>query len=151
LTEYGSSPPVYPSPSITGAGGWEAAVEKAKAFVSQLTIEEKADMVTGQAGPCVGNIVAIPRLDFPGLCLQDGPLAIRVADYASVFSAGVSAGATWDKEIMYERGYAMGEEFRAKGAHVVLGPVSGPLGRSAYAGRNWVSTGAYNLIEQRPS
>lgn len=112
-------------------------LEKAKAFVAQLTLEEKADMVTGQAGPCVGNIVAIPRLGFPGLCLQDGPLAIRVADYASVFSAGVSVGATWDKQIMYERGHAMGQEFRAKGANVMLGPVAGPLGRSAYAGRNW--------------
>lgn len=49
-------------------------------------------MVTGQAGPCVGNILAIPRLGFGGLCLQDGPLAIRVADFTSVFSAGVSAG-----------------------------------------------------------
>ncbi|XP_014551603.1 glycoside hydrolase family 3 protein [Bipolaris victoriae FI3] len=137
LTEYGSSPAVYPSPKISGAGGWEMGLEKAKAFVAQLTLEEKADMVTGQAGPCVGNIVAIPRLGFPGLCLHDGPLAIRVADYASVFSAGVSAGATWDKDLMYERGYAMGEEFRAKGAHVFLGPVAGPLGRSAYAGRNW--------------
>jgi beta-glucosidase len=38
---------------------------------------------------------------------------------------------------MYERGYAMGEEFKGKGAHVVLGPVAGPLGRSGYAGRNW--------------
>jgi beta-glucosidase len=94
-------------------------------------------MVTGQAGPCVGNIVAIPRLNFSGLCLQDGPLAIRVADYASVFSAGVSAGATWDRSIMYERGHAMGVEFKAKGAQVLLGPVAGPLGRSAYAGRNW--------------
>ncbi|KAF2847011.1 glycoside hydrolase family 3 protein [Plenodomus tracheiphilus IPT5] len=137
LTEYGSSPPVYPSPNITGAGGWEEALQKAKDWVAQLTIEEKADMVTGQAGPCVGNIVAIPRLGFGGLCLQDGPLAIRVADYSSVFSAGVSAGATWDKQILYERGYAMGEEFRAKGAHVLLGPVAGPLGRSGYAGRNW--------------
>jgi len=57
-------------------------------------------MVTGQAGPCVGNIVAIPRLGFSGLCLHDGPLAIRVADYTSVFSAGVSTGATWDKKLM---------------------------------------------------
>jgi hypothetical protein len=38
-------------------------------------------MVTGQAGPCVGNIVAIPRLNFSGLCLQDGPLAIRVRKF----------------------------------------------------------------------
>ncbi|KAF2644446.1 hypothetical protein P280DRAFT_391624 [Massarina eburnea CBS 473.64] len=135
--EYGHSEPVYPSPNITGNGGWEVALEKAKAWVAQLTVEEKADMVTGQAGPCVGNIVAIPRLNFSGICLHDGPLAIRIADYASVFSAGVSVGASWDKDVMYERGVAMAEEFKAKGAHVILGPVAGPLGRSAYAGRTW--------------
>jgi len=139
LNEYGSSPAVYPSPKVAAnaTGGWEDAVTKARAFVDKLTIEEKADMVTGQAGPCVGNIVAIPRLGFQGLCLQDGPLAIRVADYASVFSAGVSAAASWDRTLMHERGYAMGQEFKAKGAHVALSPVAGPLGRSAYAGRNW--------------
>ncbi|KAL5115173.1 hypothetical protein ACEQ8H_006927 [Pleosporales sp. CAS-2024a] len=137
LTQYGSSPAVYPSPQTSGHGGWEAALDKAKAFVAQLTLEEKADMVTGQAGPCVGNIVAIPRLNFSGLCLQDGPLAIRVADYASVFSAGVSAAASWDRDLMYQRGHAMATEFKAKGAQILLGPVAGPLGRSAYAGRNW--------------
>jgi beta-glucosidase len=84
-------------------------------------VDEKADMVTGQPGPCVGNIVAIPRIGFPGLCLQDGPLAIRVADYASTFEAGVSAAASWDRDLLYERGYAMGSEFKAKGAHVALG------------------------------
>lgn len=31
----------------------------------------------------------------------------------------------------------MGAEFKAKGAHVALGPVAGPLGRSAYGSRNW--------------
>lgn len=38
---------------------------------------------------------------------------------------------------MYERGFAMGQEFKAKGAHIALSPVAGPLGRSAYSGRNW--------------
>ncbi|KAF2438927.1 glycoside hydrolase family 3 protein [Karstenula rhodostoma CBS 690.94] len=142
LTEHGSSPAVYPSPNATGAGGWEEALRKAKEFVAQLTVDEKSYMVSGQAGPCVGNIAPISRLGFPGLCLHDGPLAIRVADYASVFSAAVSAGASWDKELMYERGYALGEEFRAKGAHVALQPVAGPLGRSGYAGRNWEGAAA---------
>ncbi|KAF4977295.1 hypothetical protein FZEAL_6183 [Fusarium zealandicum] len=137
LGPYGHSPAFLPSPNATGSGGWEEAFAKAQKFVSQLTIEEKADMVTGQPGPCVGNIVAIPRLGFNGLCLHDGPLSIRVADYASVFSAGVSAASTWDKNILYERGLAMGREFKAKGAHVALSPVAGPLGRSAYSGRNW--------------
>lgn len=110
---------------------------KAKAFLAELNVTEKAWMVTGTPGPCVGNIVAIPRLGFPGLCLQDGPLAIRAVDYASVFPAGVSAAASFDRALIYERGALMGNEFKAKGAHVALGPVAGPLGRSAYAGRNW--------------
>ncbi|PNS21539.1 Beta-glucosidase 1 [Sphaceloma murrayae] len=137
LGPYGHSPSVLPSPNATGVGGWEAAIVKARAFVAQLTLEEKARMVTGEPGPCIGNIQPVERLGFPGLCLQDGPLALRTADYVSVFSAGVSAASTWDKAILYERGLAMGREFRAKGAHVALSPVAGPLGRSAYSGRNW--------------
>jgi beta-glucosidase len=94
---------------------------KAKAFVSELTLEEKSGMVTGTPGPCVGNIVAIPRLGFPGLCLQDGPLAIRVVDYASVFPAGVSAAASFDRDLIRQRGILMGAEFKGKGAHIALG------------------------------
>jgi beta-glucosidase len=35
----------------------------------------------------------------------------------------------------------MGNEFREKGAHVALGPVVGPLGRSPFGGRNWEGFG----------
>lgn len=31
----------------------------------------------------------------------------------------------------------MAKEFRAKGVHVALGPVVGPLGRITVSGRNW--------------
>ena len=80
-------------------------------------------MVTGVEGPCVGNIPPIPRLGFNGLCLQDGPLSIRQADYASVFPAGLTVAASWDKALMYQRGAAMGQEFHDKGANVILGYV----------------------------
>ena len=46
-TQYGTSPPIYPSPQISGAGGWDAALEKAHAFLAELTTEEKAQIVTG--------------------------------------------------------------------------------------------------------
>jgi beta-glucosidase len=137
LGPYGNVPPVYPSRKFytqcwlqpfteqfvanTTGIGWEAALVKAKAFVSELTLEEKAGMVTGTPGPCVGNIVPIPRLGFGGLCLQDGPLAIRVVDYASVFPAGVSAAASFDRDLIRQRGVLMGAEFKGKGAHVALG------------------------------
>ena len=46
-TQYGTSPPVYPSPRTCGAGGWDAALEKAQTFVADLTTEEKAQIITG--------------------------------------------------------------------------------------------------------
>lgn len=121
---------------MTGTG-WEAALTKAKAFTAQLTLEEKTFMVTGTEGPCVGNIAPIPRLNFSGLCLQDGPLAIRQATYASVFPAGLTVAAAWDRDMAHIRGKQIGQEFRGKGSHIALGPVAGPLGRSGYGGRNW--------------
>lgn len=88
--------------------------------MAQLNLTEKAYLVTGIRGPCVGSIAPIPRIGFRGLCLQDGPAAIRVADYSSVFSSGVTAAASWDKARIYERAVAMGQEFRDKGANLIL-------------------------------
>lgn len=78
-------------------------------------------MVTGQTGPCTGNIYPVPRLNFSGLCFQDGPSSLRMADYVSVFPAGVTIASSWDRKMMYDRARAMGREFRGKGAHVLLG------------------------------
>ncbi|KAH0137050.1 hypothetical protein KCU67_g15875, partial [Aureobasidium melanogenum] len=58
-----SSPPVYPSPETAGIG-WETALAQAEAFLANLTLEEKAGLVTGSSGPCVGNIAPIERLGF---------------------------------------------------------------------------------------
>ncbi|KAK9490981.1 glycosyl hydrolase family 3 N terminal domain-containing protein [Lipomyces doorenjongii] len=131
------SPPVYPSPATAGIG-WENAFAQADAFVANLTMEEKVTLLTGTTrGPCIGNIAPIARVGFDGLCLQDGPASIRQATYASLFPAGLTAAASWDKGLIYSRGLYMGAEFKAKGAHIALGPVAGPLGRSGYGGRGW--------------
>ncbi|KPM34292.1 putative beta-glucosidase G [Neonectria ditissima] len=127
-------------PLVKGAKEWKAAFNKADEFVAQLNLTEKINMVTGTLGyssGCIGNIPAIERLDFPGICLLDGPQAINRADLVSIFPSGLTAAATWDKALMFERGKALGEEFRDKGGHVMLGPVAGPLGRHALGGRNW--------------
>ena len=110
--------------NTTGLGGWSSALSQAEDFVSKLNLSEKAYMVTGVSGPCVGNIAPIARLGFNGLCLQDGPLAVRQADYVSVFPAGLSAAASWDLDLIYQRGMQMGSEFKAKGANIALGLVT---------------------------
>lgn len=45
----------------------------------------------------------------------------------SVFASGLTAAASWDRKLIYERAVALGEEFRAKGAHVHLGYVAHPV------------------------
>ncbi|KAL1971151.1 hypothetical protein VTN77DRAFT_102 [Rasamsonia byssochlamydoides] len=134
------SPPFYPSPWANGQGDWAEAYQKAVQFVSQLTLAEKVNLTTGtgwEQEQCVGQVGSIPRLGFRGLCMQDSPLGVRDTDYNSAFPAGVNVAATWDRNLAYARGQAMGEEHRGKGVDVQLGPVAGPLGRSPDAGRNW--------------
>ena len=48
---------------------------------------------------------------------------------------------------MYERGIAIGQEFRGKGANVYLGPTVGPLGRKPLGGRNWEGFGADPVLQ----
>ena len=62
---------------------------------------------------------------------------LLTADYNSVFSAGGTIAATWDRQLMYQRGFDMGSEHKGKGVDVQLGPVVGPIGRSPEGGRNW--------------
>lgn len=138
------SPPFYPSPKTPGKGAWTEAVRKAKDYLEQFTVEEKVSLTTGVGwtrGRCVGNIGAIERIGFPGLCLEDGPLGVRFADLVSVFPAGITTAATFSKELMYERGVAMGEEHRGKGVNIQLGPDVNIV-RAPAGGRNWETFGA---------
>ncbi|KAJ7054141.1 beta glucosidase precursor [Mycena amicta] len=137
------SPIVLPAPATQGNGDWAAAVAKAKRFVSGLTLEEKVNVTTGidVQGRCVGNTGTIPRLNWPGLCLNDSPLGVRFADLVSAFPPAINAAATWDIDLIEARGKAMGEEHRGKGVNVALGPMTN-LGRVAAGGRNWEGFGA---------
>lgn len=65
---------------------------------------------------------------------------MRLADYVSAFPAGINVASTFDKDLMYARGFAMGSEFKGKGANVALGPATN-MGRAAAGGRNWESFG----------
>ncbi len=93
--------------------------------MSQLTLSEKIGIVSGgyltSPLPCIGSIGAISRLDFDGICFSDGPSGVSRSDGVSAFPAGITVAATWDRDLMYRRAVAIGEEFRAKGSHVALG------------------------------
>lgn len=86
---------------------------------------------------CVGNSGSVPRLGMRGLCLQDGPLGIRLSDYTSAFPVALTAGASWSRHLWKDRGKKMGREQHEKGTDILLGPAAGPVGRQPEGGRNW--------------
>ncbi|KAG2173315.1 hypothetical protein INT43_004689 [Umbelopsis isabellina] len=122
---------------------WSDAYTKAKKDVSSLSLAEKVSVATGigwMNGPCVGNTPAIPKIDYPGLCLQDSPLGVRFAYNVSGGIPGVNVAATFDKSLASARATAMGVEFREKGVNVQLGPDVN-MARVPEAGRNWEGFG----------
>ncbi|SNX87795.1 related to beta-glucosidase [Melanopsichium pennsylvanicum] len=128
---------------VTGNGGWEWAVEKARSVVGQLTLEEKVNLTAGiTGGRCEGTLGRVDRFGIPELCFQDGPAGFRASDFVTVFPSGITSAATWNRDLIYKRAAALGSEFVAKGVNVHLGPVTGgPLGRSPFQGRNWEGFG----------
>jgi beta-glucosidase len=106
-----------------------------------MTLAEKANLTipADDFAGCSGFSGSVPRLSFPGLCLNDGPSGLRVANTGNIsgFPAQIAIGASWNRTLSYWRAKQMGVEFRAKGVNVALGPVVGPLGRIAKGGRNW--------------
>ncbi|KAF4436003.1 beta-glucosidase [Fusarium acutatum] len=129
----------YPSPRGTGKGIWKDAYAKAQQFVDRLTLEEKVNVTRGFAADnvCAGHTGTIPRLGWPGLCLHDAGNGVRATDFVNSYPSALHVGASWDKNLTYQRGYYMGKEFKAKGVNVLLGPNVGPLGRTPLGGRNW--------------
>ncbi|KAK3290432.1 glycoside hydrolase superfamily [Chaetomium fimeti] len=126
------------------AADWDAAQSSAEAALAKMSQQDKVNIVTGvgwDKGPCVGNTPAISSINYPQLCLQDGPLGIRFGTGSTAFTPGVQAASTWDTELIRQRGEFLGEEAKGCGIHVMLGPVAGALGKIPHGGRNWEGFG----------
>ncbi|CAK7243866.1 MAG: hypothetical protein STHCBS139747_005395 [Sporothrix thermara] len=111
-----------------------------EAVLAQLTLKEKADLLSGID---FWHTAAIPRLGVPSIRLSDGPNGVRgTRFFNSVPSAclpcGTAIGATFDTALAREIGHLLGDEARAKGAHVVLGPTIN-IQRLALGGRGFES------------
>ncbi|KAG8528765.1 uncharacterized protein KY384_006453 [Bacidia gigantensis] len=141
----GSSPPWYPTPPGGTTSAWKESYDKASDLVQNMSLVEKVNITTGTGwgtNLCVGNTGSASITGFPMLCLQDGPLGIRFADNATLWPAGITAAATWNKDLIYKRGKGLGKEHQRKGVNVLLGPSMGPLGRQPAGGRNWEGFGS---------
>ncbi|CAG7944740.1 unnamed protein product [Penicillium salamii] len=142
--------PWYPTPLGGTSSQWKESYAKAQEMVQAMSIAEKVNVTTGtgwQMGLCVGNTGTADRVKFPSLCLQDGPLGLRFVHNITAFPAGITTGATWNRELMQQRGFAIGNEARLKGVNVVLGPSMGPIGLMPAGGRNWEAFGSDPVLQ----
>ena len=109
------------------------AEQRAKELVSQMTLEEKIDYISG---PRSFYIRAIPRLGIPEIRLADGPQGIRNNTKSTLYPCGILSASTWNKELVRELGRGLGRDAKARGVSILLGPGVN-IYRSPLCGRNY--------------
>ncbi|MET0401666.1 MAG: glycoside hydrolase family 3 protein, partial [Cystobacter sp.] len=116
------------------------------ATLAALTLEEKVSLCAGRSLWSTGGV---PRLGVPPMVLTDGPHGVRLmrgdlaqaanlteSEPATCFPTASALAATWDVSLVEEVGVALGEEARALGVSVLLGPGAN-IKRTPLCGRNF--------------
>jgi beta-glucosidase len=116
--------------------------EKINQIIGQLTLEEKASLC---AGKDMWHTQEIEHLGIPSILMTDGPHGVRLKDTSKKFGLSKPAtcfptasllASTWDKELMFKLGQALGSEARHSGINMLLGPGVN-IKRSPLGGRNF--------------
>lgn len=94
--------------------------QKISDIIKQMTLEEKVSMCSG-ASPEMA-FQGIKRLNIPNVQCSDGPRGPNRGGPATAFPSGIAFGASWNPELIKQAGEVMGNEARAKGFGVLLGP-----------------------------
>ncbi len=111
----------------------DEAKSRAAELVSKMTLEEKLDYIGGYNH---FYIRAIPRLGIPEIRMADGPQGVRNNTQSTMFASGIAAAATWNRNAIYNMGVGLGQDSRARGVHILLGPGVN-IYRSPLCGRNF--------------
>ncbi|MDR1427388.1 MAG: glycoside hydrolase family 3 C-terminal domain-containing protein, partial [Bifidobacteriaceae bacterium] len=113
-------------------------------LVSQMTLAEKLSFVVNNVDPelitSAGYIPGVARLGIPPLRLADGTAGIRtgtgIAQTATAMPVPTMLASTFDPELAYAYGAAIGEEGRALSQDVLLAPMINVI-RVPQGGRNF--------------
>ncbi len=137
------SPSVYQNP----AASTDARVRD---LLTRMTPAEKASMLSGSGWM---ESTPVPRLGIPAIKMADGPMGVRAwygpssspnpaaANFSSTaFPAGILIAASWDPELARAEGQVIGQEVKAFGRDMILGPTVN-IQRNALWGRNFESYG----------
>lgn len=111
----------------------EADVKRAEDLCAQMTLEEKIDYIGGFDG---FYIRGIDRLGIPKIRMADGPQGVRNNTKSTFYPCGIGVAATWNRNLANLMGQGMGQDARARGVHMILGPGVN-IYRSPLCGRNF--------------
>ena len=107
--------------------------------VAAMTLEEKANMVTGTQKVALagasGGTYAIPRLGIPSITVNDGPAGVRYGTtvwYPSV----INVSSSWDKALAEAVGVSMAEDALAQDVDIILAPGMN-IQKNVLGGRNF--------------
>ena len=107
---------------------------RARQLVDKMTIDEKISLLSGETS---FSIRAIPRLGIPRVLLADGPQGVRNhAPHSTLYPCGILTAASWDRDIARRVGESIGDDARARGVGIMLGPGVN-IYRSPLCGRNY--------------
>lgn len=113
-------------------------------LINKMTLEEKVGLCSGKDG---WYLKGVERLGIPEVMLTDGPHGLRKLNPegkfsiensipATCFPPAVTSACSWDPELLYEMGVAIGEECLQEKVSVILGPGVN-MKRSPLCGRNF--------------
>jgi beta-glucosidase len=107
----------------------QAAAETGRAagIVAKMSLADKVALACG-------DFAAVAHLGLPPLSFTDGSNGVRVAGDATAFPACVALAASFDEQLAYRFGSAVGQEARCAGHNVLLGPAL-DIARAPLAGR----------------
>jgi beta-glucosidase len=115
------------------------------ALLADLTVAERSSLVSGQGFWWTRRI---ERVGLPSIMVSDGPHGLRKQERntdhvgvggsvpATCFPTASALASSWDVDLVRRVGAAIGEEARAQGVAVVLGPGIN-IKRSPLCGRNF--------------
>jgi beta-glucosidase len=133
--------------------------DRVRDLLGRMTLEEKASMLAGSGWM---ESMPIERLGIPAIKMADGPMGVRawygssaVTNAANTpkvlstsFPSGVAMAATWDTDLVEREGRAIGQEVKALGRDMILGPTVN-INRVPLWGRNFEGYGEDPFLAAR--